>query len=441
MNEAVANTGQTMTSILVKSSSLAKLNAPTIYRLPNGLTIIAEQIPIEAVNLNVWLNVGSAIESDEINGMAHFLEHMVFKGTARLKSGDFEKQIEERGAVTNAATSQDYTHYYITTAPKDFADLAPLQMDVVLNASIPDDGFDRERSVVLEEIRRSEDNPRRRNYQRMTDLAFDKLPYRRQVLGPATVIENLAAQQMRDFHHQWYQPSSMTAVAIGNLPVETLISVVKDSFNHLESKTRGQEPTRSQHTSEKPFNEIVRQEYVDTSLQQARLTMLWRVPGLDDLSKTYALDVLANVLGHGRTARLVQDLREGRGLVTSISASNMTYRHQGLFCVSAHLPVENLEIVEAAIVQHIQKLQAEFVTDFELSRVRTQVANHFIFRNETPSDRSGLYGYYQSQIGSLEPAFNYPTHIQSLTTAELQAAAQTYLPTSAYGIVTIKPGE
>ncbi len=439
MNEAVANIGQIMTSILVKSSPIAKLNAPTIHQLPSGLTIIAEQIPIEAVNLNVWLNVGSAIESDEINGMAHFLEHMVFKGTARLKSGDFEKQIEARGAVTNAATSQDYTHYYITTAPKDFADLAPLQMDVVLNASIPDDGFERERSVVLEEIRRSQDNPRRRNYQRMTDLAFDHLPYRRQVLGPATVIENLAAQQMRDFHHQWYQPSSMTAVAIGNLPVETLISVVKESFNYSGSVAQSQ--VRRQYTSEKPFDEIVRQEYVDTSLQQARLTMIWRVPGLDDLSQTYALDVLASVLGHGRTARLVHDLREERGLVTSISASNMTYRHQGLFCVSAHLPVENLESVEAAIAQHIQTLQSEFVTDFELSRVRTQVANHFIFRNETPSDRSGLYGYYQSQIGSLEPAFNYAAHIQSLTITELQAAAQTYLPTSAYGIVTIKPEE
>ncbi len=441
MSKAVANPGQIMTSILVNPASIAKLNAPTIHHSPSGLTIIAEQLPIEAVNLNLWLNVGSAIESDEINGMAHFLEHMVFKGTARLKSGDFEKQIEERGAVTNAATSQDYTHYYITTAPKDFADLAPLQMDVVLNASIPDDGFDRERFVVLEEIRRSEDNARRRNYQRMTDLAFDKLPYRRQVLGPATVIENLAAQQMRDFHHQWYQPTSMTAVAVGNLPVETLIGVVEDSFNNLGSRVRDQEPARKQHTSESPFTEIMRQEYVDHSLQQARLTLIWRVPGLNDLSQTYALDVLANVLGHGRTSRLVQDLREGQGLVSSVSASNMTYRHQGLFCVSAHLPVENLEIVEAAIVQHIQTLQAEFVTDSELSRVRTQVANHFIFGNETPSDRSGLYGYYQSQIGSLEPAFNYPAHIRSLTTAELQAAAQTYLPTSAYGIVTIKPGE
>ena len=107
------------------------LNSPTVHTLPNGLTIIAEQMPIEAVNLNIWLNVGSCQEADSINGMAHFLEHMVFKGTPRLVAGEFERLIEERGAVTNAATSHDYTHYYITTAPKDFAALAPLQIDVV----------------------------------------------------------------------------------------------------------------------------------------------------------------------------------------------------------------------------------------------------------------------------------------------------------------------
>lgn len=102
-------------------TSLApRLNAPTVHTLPNGLTIIAEQLPGSAVNLNLWLNVGSVLEDDSINGMAHFLEHMIFKGTPRLASGAFEKAIEERGAVTNAATSQEYTHYYITTAPKDF---------------------------------------------------------------------------------------------------------------------------------------------------------------------------------------------------------------------------------------------------------------------------------------------------------------------------------
>src|SRR4028119_2215307 len=158
-----------MTSTLLKTPPL---NAPTIKKLPNGLTIVVEQMPIEAVNLNVWINVGSAVESDDINGMAHFLEDMVFKGTPRLQSGEFERLIEERGAVTNAATSQDYTHYYITTAPKDFADLAPLQFDVVMNPTIPDQAFERERLVVLEEIRRSEDNPSRRIYQRSIDVAF-----------------------------------------------------------------------------------------------------------------------------------------------------------------------------------------------------------------------------------------------------------------------------
>ena len=172
-----------MTSILLKSSSRSPLNAPTVRNFPNGLTVIAEHLPVDAVNLSVWLNLGSAVEPDEINGMAHFLEHMIFKGTPSIKSGEFERAIEQRGAVTNAATSQDYTNYYITTAPKDFAELAPLQVEVLLNASIPDDAFDRERQVVLEEIRRSEDNPRRRTYQRSMELAFEVLPYKRPVLG------------------------------------------------------------------------------------------------------------------------------------------------------------------------------------------------------------------------------------------------------------------
>ena len=128
--------------------------------------------------------------------------------------------VEERGAVTNAATSQDYTYYFITTAPQDFAKLAPLQIELVLNPTIPDDAFARERMVVLEEIRRSDDSPRRRIYQRAMEIGFESLPYRRSVLGPEFVVADLQPQQMRDFHRRWYQPRSMTAVAVGNLPVD-----------------------------------------------------------------------------------------------------------------------------------------------------------------------------------------------------------------------------
>lgn len=428
-----------MTLTLPKSASKTQLNAPTLHRLPNGLTIVAEQIPVEAVNLSVWLNMGSAVETDEINGMAHFLEHMVFKGTEQLQSGEFERLIEERGAVTNAATSQDYTHYYITTAPKDFAVLAPLQIDVVLNSSIPDAGFERERFVVLEEIRRSEDNPRRRTFQRTIEATFAHSPYRRSVLGPASVIQNLAPQQMRDFHATWYRPENMTAVAVGNLPVDELIQVVADGFEQGKGQPRSQKVHQNPQQPETPFTHILRQEFVDESLQQARLVMTWRVPGLVDLDETYALDVLANILGHGRTARLVQDLREEQGLVSSISASNMTYHHQGVFSVSARLPVENVEKVESAIVQHIRQMQAEPVSAAEIRRVRTQVANHFIFGNETPSDRASLYGYYHSQVGDLVPALNYPTYIQALDGQALQQAAQQHLSTEAYSLVVMKP--
>ncbi len=423
-----------MTSTVLK---FPRINAPTVHKLPNGLTIVAEQMPVEAVNLSLWIKVGSAVESDAINGMAHFLEHMIFKGTERLASGEFERHIEERGAVTNAATSQDYTQYYINTAPKDFAALAPLQIDVVCNALIPDDAFERERLVVLEEIRRSEDNPRRRTFRRSMETAFEQLPYRRPVLGPEAVISQLKAQQMRDFHRTWYHPQSITAVAVGNLPVEELIATVAQGFSVSEQLTVNSQ--QSAVNPEPAFTEVVRREFVDDSLQQARLVMVWRVPGLGQLNDIYGLDVLAGVLAHGRTSRLVRDLREERGLVTSIGVSNMTNQLQGTFYISAKCAVENLQAVEEAIAQHIRILHTELVSEPEIARIRRRVANKFIFANETPSDRAGLYGYYQSMVGDLEPAFNYPDHIQSQEATDLMQAAKQYLSPDAYGVVVLKP--
>ena len=202
--------------------------------------------------------------------------------------GEFEQKIEQRGAVTNAATSQDYTHYYITTAPQDFADLAPLQFDVVLNASVADEAFERERFVVLEEIRRSEDNPGRRSFRQSMEIAFEQLPYRRPVLGPTSVIEQLQSQQMRDFHRTWYQPRSMTVAVVGNLPVENLIQTVENAVSSVypPSSTGSAPPERHPWSPEAGFKEIVRQEIIDDTLEQARLLMLWRVPGLEELPQT-----------------------------------------------------------------------------------------------------------------------------------------------------------
>jgi zinc protease len=433
-----------MTSAIAVASPLAP-TAPTIRQLENGLTIIAEQMPVEAVNLNLWLRVGSAVESDAINGMAHFLEHMIFKGTERLGLGEFERQVEARGGLTNAATSQDYTHFYITTAPQDFAKLAPLQIDLVMNPLLTDHEFERERPVILEEIRRANDNPRRRTFYHSMAMAFERLPYRRPVLGPSEVIEGLTAQQMRDFHHYWYQPDRITAVAVGNLPVEELIQGVTDSFEQAMAHRQQRPAVRLEpgpavrSAPEAPFDRIHRITHGDASLQQARLIMAWRVPGLADVDDTYALDVLASVLGRGRTARLVQDLREQRQWVSSISASNLTYWQQGVFSISAHLAVENLDQVEQAIAAHVAEICANPITEAELRRIQTQVSNRYVFGSETPSDRAGLYGYYHTLTGHVDNALAYPPAIQALTPADIQQAAQRYLAPSAYGLVTLRP--
>ncbi len=423
----------------------SQLTAPVIRRLSNGLTIIAEHMPIDAVNLSIWLNIGSKVESDSINGMAHFLEHMIFKGTPQINCGEFERLIEERGAVTNAATSQDYTHYYITTAPQDFATLAPLQVELVMNPSLQNDHFDRERPVILEEIRQAEDSPRRRTFYRSMEMSFESLPYRRPVLGPTGVVAGLTAEQMRTFHQTWYQPKNMTAVAVGNLPVEELVQIVEKSFEqalarssreHCDPDLLLQAPSTQPET---PFPEIHRAEYVDEALQQARLVIGWRVPGMCNLEQTYALDVVASVLSQGRTARLIDDLLERQQIVNGISASNMTFGNQGVFYISAQVPVDALAAAEAAILEHIQRLHADPITAAELLRVQTQVANRYIFSSETPGDRAGLYGYYQAMTGDIRHALDYPEQIRQVTAEDVRTAVRRYLPSQAYGVVTLKP--
>ena len=434
-----------MTSAIADHSFQSALAVPTVRRLDNGLTIIVQQTPTDAVNLSLWFRVGSAVESDTINGMAHYLEHMIFKGTDQLQPGEFERRIEARGGVTNAATSQDYTHFYLTSAPSDFAALAPLQIELVLNPRLAQSEFERERPVILEEIARAQDNPRRRIFARSMAMTFDRLPYRRPVLGTAQVVESLTADQMQDFHQYWYQPERITAVAVGNLPEEELIQTVTAGFEQAlarrsrsdESRNPATQVTRS--APEAPFASIQRHRYVDASLQQARLVLSWRVPGLTDVEQTNTLDVLTSILARGRLSRLVRDLREQQQLVTSIASSNMSYWQQGVFTIAASLPTANIEAVESAIVDHLKRLQESPVAPEELQRVQTQVANRYVFGSESPSDLAGLYGYYQTLTGQLHHAVHYPHAIQQLTPKDIQTAAQTYLSTQAYGALQIVP--
>jgi zinc protease len=167
--------------------------------------------------------------------------------------------------------------------------------------------------------------------------------------------------------------------------------------------------------------------------------MMWRVPGMMNVQDTDALDVLARILSTGRTSRLVQELREDRGLVTHVGASNMSHTAQGLFWVSAHLPIENIAVVEQAILEQIQALHDEPVTTAELDQIKRQTINQFIFGTETPSSRAGLYGHSHAVFGNLAEGLSYTERIQSINRATLQIVAQTFLPVTQYRTLKMRP--
>lgn len=434
---------------MIVSAAPALIN-PTLHTSASGLTIIAEQMPINAVNFSLWTPTGSAVESDSLNGMAHFLEHMIFKGTQTLVPGEFERQVEQRGGMTNAMTSQDYTCYYVTTAPQDFDAIAPLQLDLVLNAAIPEPEFERERQVVLEEIRRASDNIRRRVYMNAMAIAFNRLPYRRPVLGPFENVERFTAAQMRQFHQTWYAPSNFTAVVVGNLPVEQMIATLEAQLekqpNDLNPSGSDRaprptlpKPTLPEFLPEDPFENAPPQEIQDSRLTEARLMMMWRVPGMMAVAESDGLDVLARILGAGRTSRLVQELREDRRLVTHVGASNLTHTAQGLFWISVHLPAEHITAVESAILSQIQALHEDLVSIAELEQVKRQTINQFIFENEAPSSRAGLYGYSHAVFGNLTEGLTYTDRIQSLRRETLQTIAQRYLPLNGFQTLRMYP--
>lgn len=413
------------------STTLSSLYNPHITHLPhNGLTIITEQIPVSVVNCNIWFNLGSKMESDDINGMAHFLEHMIFKGSEGLEAGEFESIVEARGAATNAATSQEYTHFYFTCSPDDFEDILPLQIDLLSSPSLPLSEFEREKKVVLEEIRRSQDNPHRRIFDKMMETCFPNLPYHRPILGKEEIITSLSRDKMAEFHSQWYQPQGMTVVAVGGLSTEELTHHI---ITQLESKIGGKQPSTPVYQPESAFNSIITNDYTDHSLQQSRLIMTWRVPGLDKINETLPLDVLAVILGRGKLSRLFQDLRENRHLVHRVSVSNTSYQIQGVFSITAVLSSHDVVEVEERILNHLQDIQENGITLKELNRVCQNVANQFIFHSEKPNDRTSLYGYYYSQLRTIKDALNYVENIKKLTIEDIQQATIKYLSLSGYG--------
>lgn len=414
--------------------------------LGNGLTLIHQQTPATPVaSVDVWVKAGAVFEPDEWMGMAHFLEHMIFKGTDSLPPGAFDQEVEFRGGVTNAATSYDYAHYFITTAVQYLDETLPYLAEILLNAAIPDDEFERERDVVLEEIRQSYDNPDCVAFQILSETVYQRHPYGRPILGTEETLAMQTPAQMRAFHRAHYQPENMTVVVVGDLSREAALSLVERTFDPFPSPAKWQ-PFRTE--AEPPITHIRRQELCLPRLEQARLMMAWLGPGVDSplcsldeqLHNAYGLDLLSVLLAEGRTSRLVWELREERNLVQAINSGFSLQRDSGIFTISAWLEPDELERVEAIICDRLSELASTPVTQTELDRCKRLLCNDYAFSTETPGQLAGLYGYY-SIFARPDVVTAYPQRIRAIQAEDLQRLATQYLSPYHYAATIVRPLE
>ncbi|MBH8567130.1 insulinase family protein [Nostoc sp. CENA67] len=408
----------------------------SVIRLDNGLTFIHQEISTTPVVVaDVWVRAGATLEPEPWYGMAHFLEHMIFKGTATLPPGMFDHKIENRGGVSNAATSYDYAHYSLTTAAPYLQETLPHLGELLLNAAIPDDEFARERDVVLEEIRSCYDDPDWIGFQALNKSVYQTHPYGRSILGSEQELMQHSPEAMRCFHRTHYQPENMTVVVVGGIAQQPAWELVNKSFVNFPERSACPLAPK---VIEPAIAEIRRQELYLLRIEQARLLMAWVVPGVEQLRTAHGLDLLSVLLAEGRTSRLVRDLREELQLVQGICSNFSLQRESSLFTITAWLEPENLEKVEYLICTHLNDLQTQGITEQELARTRRLLCNEYAFSTETPNQLTGLYGYYNT-IAQAELAVAYPQQIQSFNAQELQQLAKQYLSPHNYAVTILKP--
>ncbi|NET34684.1 MAG: insulinase family protein [Cyanothece sp. SIO1E1] len=407
----------------------------SILKLENGLTLIHQEIPSAVVAVDIWVKAGAIAEPIQWSGMAHFLEHMIFKGTDKVGPGWFDQVIESRGGMANAATSHDYAHYFLTTSPEHLAETLPCLAELLLNASIPADEFARERAVVIEEIHQAHDDPDWLAFQALTESIYQCHPYGRSVLGTEAILSARSPEEMRCFHDAYYQPENMTVVIVGGVTQASVLALVERTFKHFADRS---ECPVSEVAAEPPIVGIRRQEIQHPQLEQSRLLMAWIGPGVDHLQSAYGLDLLSVMLAEGRSSRLVRELREERQLVQAISSSFSLQRESGLFTISVWLEPEVINLVESIICERLNELTTTPISAAELRRCQRLLCNDYAFSTETSGQIAGLYGYYNT-IAQAEISTIYPHRIQAFQAEELQGLVSQFLSPHNYAATILQP--
>jgi predicted Zn-dependent peptidase len=352
--------------------------AVEITCLDNGLNVLTHAMPhIETVALGIWVKAGARDERPEENGIAHFLEHMAFKGTKRRTAKDIAEEIESAGGEINASTGMETTTYYARVLKDDWALALDILADIFTESELDDEELERERDVILQEIAAANDQPDDLVFDLAQSASYGDHPLGRSILGTSELIEAVDREKMLAWRDRNYWASRIVVAAAGNIDHEKFAEAAKKLFGKIE---RGQQPQReppsfsgTEQKSKKP-------------LDQTHVILSFAAPSYCD-PEIYQLQVLSNILGGGMSSRLFQEVREKRGLCYSVFAFGSAYEDAGQIGVyAASSPEHTKELLK--VTSSVMMSVTSAVTDAEVARAKAQLKASLVMNLESASSRA-----------------------------------------------------
>lgn len=399
------------------------------YQLKNGMKVLLlESHKSPVVSVQMWVKTGSADEKKSEEGISHFIEHLVFKGTRKYKVGEIASTVEGSGGELNAYTSFDQTVFYVTIS-KQFTDVA---LDVISEMmgfpTFDPQEIDNERGVVIEEIKRGHDSPGRRSSQNLFSNMFRKSPYGVPVIGYDKVIHKVSAKKIRDFYQSRYVPSNMFLVVAGDFESKEMKKKVDQLFGEfkpykLKKIARAKEPALDK----------IRIKVEETEFKQTNLYLTWRMPSVKH-KDVAALEVLSTVLGQGDSSRLMKKLRIEQPLTNSVGSFAYSMQDDGLFAVSMGVEKEKLAEACSALIPELVRVIQEPPEAAEIQKAITNFASHEVYSMETVDNIARKAGSNEFYYGDHDYYKKYLKDIYALKPEDVQKIAKKYLKPDNFGL-------
>ncbi|GAB3646926.1 M16 family metallopeptidase [Glycomyces tarimensis] len=387
--------------------------------LPSGLRVLTESVPVmRSASIGAWVGVGSRDESPEMSGASHFLEHLLFKGTAKRTAAEISEAVEAVGGDSNAYTARDHTCFYARLLADDLPLAVDVLGDAVSSSLIEDKDVDVERGVILEEIASSADDPSEVVYDHFHRALFGDGPIGRDIAGTAETVPAITGEQVRDFYRRHYLPSNLVVSAAGGVDHDELVKLAREAFAPLPEGAEA--PWRGPREEVSRFPEALA--VVNEDVEQANLVIGCRTFSRKD-DRIYALGVLSSVLGGGSSSRLFQSIREERGLAYSVSSSTAHFGATGSFSVYAGCSPDKAREVRDLVLAELGRVANEGVTEEELRRGKKMYEVGVILALEDSASRMEWLGRDELLYGDLTTVDEDLARNEAVTMDEVRAVA------------------